>query len=37
MNANGEKRRAPAFEMEGRVFNCSPFDPVVLRRELGIA
>lgn len=36
MKANGGKRRVPTFEVEGRTFNCSPFDPSLLRRELGI-
>jgi mycoredoxin len=36
MSVNGGMRRAPTFEMEGRTFNCSPFDPSRLKRELGI-
>jgi mycoredoxin len=37
MKANGGKRRVPTFEMDGRVFNCSPYDPSILKRELNIA
>lgn len=36
MSVNGRKRRVPTFQAEGNVFNCSPFDPSLLRRELGI-
>ena len=36
-SVSGGKRRVPTFEMEGRVFYFSPFDPVLLGRELGIA
>ncbi|MEJ2010043.1 MAG: glutaredoxin family protein [Acidobacteriota bacterium] len=32
--ANEGKRRVPTFEMEGRVFHCSPYDPVRLKSEL---
>lgn len=31
---NGGKRKVPTFEVEGRYFACSPFDPQLLRREL---
>ncbi|TAM84596.1 MAG: NrdH-redoxin [Acidobacteria bacterium] len=37
MSVNGGRRKVPTFEMEGRTFNCSPFDPFLLRRELGLA
>lgn len=37
MSVNGGRRRVPTFEMDGRTFNCSPFDPALLRRELEIA
>ncbi|MGH9491690.1 MAG: glutaredoxin family protein [Terriglobales bacterium] len=33
---NGGKRKVPTFEIEGRFFACSPFDPQILRRELHI-
>lgn len=33
---NGGKRKVPTFEVEGRYFACSPFDPQILRRELQI-
>lgn len=37
LSINGGKRRVPTFEIAGRTFDCSPFDPSRLRRELGIA
>lgn len=36
MSVNEGKRRVPTFEIGGRTFNCSPFDPSRLMRELGI-
>lgn len=36
VNANNGKRKVPTFEIEGRVFHCSPYDPTRLKRELGI-
>jgi mycoredoxin len=36
MSVNGGRRRVPTFEMEGRTFNWSPFDPFRLKRELGL-
>lgn len=36
MSANGGKRRVPTFEVGDRIFNCSPFDPALLGRELGL-
>ncbi len=33
---NGGKRKVPTFEVEGRFFACSPFDPQLLRRELNL-
>ncbi|MGH9448685.1 MAG: glutaredoxin family protein [Terriglobia bacterium] len=35
--ANGGKRCVPTFEVNGRVFHCSPYNPEKLRRELGLA
>jgi len=32
--ANHGKRRVPTFEVNGRTFHCSPFDPQLLSREL---
>jgi len=32
--ANAGKCKVPTFEVDGRYFHCSPFDPVKLRREL---
>ena len=37
MQANHGKRRVPTFEVAGRTFHCSPYDPSKLSRELGIA
>lgn len=37
MSVNGGRRRVPTFELDGRTFNCSPFDPSLLSRELEIA
>ena len=34
--ANHGKRRVPTFEVNGRTFHCSPFDPHQLSRELGL-
>lgn len=34
--ANQGKRRVPTFEVDGRTFHCSPFDPQKLTRELGL-
>ncbi len=37
LRVNSGRRRVPTFELEGRTFICSPFDPSLLRRELGVA
>jgi len=34
--ANHGKRKVPTFEVNGRTFHCSPFDPYQLSRELGL-
>ena len=36
INANQGKRRVPTFEVNGRTFHCSPYDPQKLARELGL-
>ena len=36
MKANAGKRKVPTFDVEGRVFSCSPFDAEQLSRELGL-
>lgn len=36
MRANQGKRRVPTFEVNGRTFHCSPYDPERLIRELGL-
>ena len=34
ITVNSGKRRVPTFEVNGRVFHCSPYDPDKLVREL---
>jgi mycoredoxin len=34
--ANHGKRKVPTFDVNGRTFHCSPFDPYLLSRELGL-
>lgn len=36
MSVNQGKRRVPTFELGGRTFHCSPYDPQKLIRELGL-
>lgn len=36
LRANEGQRKVPTFEVAGRYFACSPFDPHHLSRELGI-
>jgi mycoredoxin len=36
MQANNGKRKVPTFDVNGRVFSCSPFDAEKVARELGI-
>ena len=36
LRANEGKRRVPTFEVNGRTFHCSPYDPHKLARELGL-
>ncbi len=36
MSVNGGKRKVPTFEVDGRVFNLSPYDERRLRAELGL-
>jgi mycoredoxin len=33
---NAGKRKVPTFEVDGRYFHCSPFNPQILRDELGL-
>ena len=35
-SVNGGKQRTPTFDVDGRTFHCSPFDPRNLVRELGL-
>ena len=34
--ANGGKRKVPTFDVDGRIFSCSPFDAQSLKKELGL-
>jgi mycoredoxin len=36
MKANAGKRKVPTFDVGGRVFSSSPFDPNQLSDELGL-
>ena len=36
MRSNQGKRRVPTFEVNGRTFHCSPYDPRKLIRELDL-
>lgn len=36
IRANNGLRRVPTFEVGGRTFHCSPYDPRKLSRELGL-
>jgi mycoredoxin len=36
MKANNGKRKVPTFDVGGRYFACSPFDPQQLAEELNI-
>jgi mycoredoxin len=37
MRVNNGKRKVPTFEVDGRVFNLSPYDERKLREELGLS
>ncbi|MBI1750499.1 MAG: glutaredoxin family protein [Acidobacteria bacterium] len=36
LRANNDRRKVPTFEVNGRYFSCSPFDPYKLSEELNI-
>lgn len=36
LKVNYGRRKVPTFEVDGRYFACSPFDPYLLSRELNI-
>jgi mycoredoxin len=36
MSVNDHQRKVPTFEVGGRYFSCSPFDPYKLSEELKI-
>lgn len=33
---NHGKRKVPTFDRDGHFFHCSPYDPAILIRELGL-
>ena len=33
---NNGKRKVPTFDVDGRIFSCSPFDAQALKQELGL-
>ena len=35
--ANNGKRKVPTFDVNGRIFHCSPFNAEKLARELGLS
>lgn len=37
LSVNEGKRRTPTFDVDGRTFHCSQFDPRKLAREVGLA
>ncbi|MBI3484201.1 MAG: glutaredoxin family protein [Acidobacteria bacterium] len=36
LRVNDDRRKVPTFEVSGRYFSCSPFDPYKLSEELNI-
>ena len=36
MRVNNRKRKVPTFDVEGRVFHCSPFSADKLKEDLGM-
>jgi len=34
--ANNGKRKVPTFDVDGRIFSCSPFNAQDLKQELGL-
>jgi len=36
MEMNAGKQKVPTFDVDGRFFHCSPFNPQILRDELGL-
>ena len=34
--ANNGKRKVPTFDVDGRIFSCSPFSAQSLKQELGL-
>ena len=35
-SVNNGKRKVPTFDLDGRIFHCSPYDAKKLARELGV-
>lgn len=35
-SANNGKRKVPTFDVDGRIFSCSPFSAQCLKEELGL-
>jgi mycoredoxin len=35
-SANDGKRKVPTFDVDGRIFSCSPFSAQCLKEELGL-
>ena len=35
-SANNGKRKVPTFDVDGRIFSCSPFSAQSLKQELGL-
>jgi mycoredoxin len=36
MSVNDGRRRIPTFEVDGKFFACSPFDPYLLAEKFGV-
>jgi mycoredoxin len=36
MSVNDGRRKVPTFEVEGKYFACSPFDPYLLAEKFGV-
>jgi mycoredoxin len=36
MSVNDGRRKVPTFEVEGKFFACSPFDPYLLAEKFGV-
>lgn len=36
MSVNDGRRKVPTFEVDGKYFSCSPFDPYLLAEKFGV-